>query len=99
MSLVGVEIVRNTDFFSFQLSPMTVSFHCVAHRFALAMSDVGKKVPYIKKFNDLLQMLYQYDDASAMRTGALRSIQVSTAPTYSYRLIVQLVPSKATVIP
>lgn len=91
MSLVGVK--------SFQLSPMTVSCHCVAHRRALAMADVGKKVPYIKKFNDVLQMLYQYFDSSAMRTGALRSIQVSNAPTNSYRLIVLLVPSKATVIP
>ncbi|KAJ8043867.1 hypothetical protein HOLleu_11159 [Holothuria leucospilota] len=59
------------------LSPMIVSCHCVAHRLALAMSDAGKRIPYVKKFNDLLQMLYQYYDASTIRTGGLRTIQES----------------------
>ncbi|KAJ8043866.1 hypothetical protein HOLleu_11156 [Holothuria leucospilota] len=60
-----------------ELSPMIVSCHCVAHRLALAMSDAGKRIPYVKKFNDLLQMLYQYYDASTVRTGGLRTIQES----------------------
>jgi hypothetical protein len=41
------------------------------------MGDAGKQVPYVKKFNDLLQMIYQYYDASTIRTGALRTIEVS----------------------
>lgn len=66
---------------------MTVSCHCVAHRLALAMADAGKKVPYIKKFNDLLQLLYQYYDASPMRTAALRAIQVNITYTCSWNVL------------
>ncbi|XP_064633641.1 zinc finger protein 862-like [Lineus longissimus] len=58
-----------------RLSPMLVSCHCVAHRLALAMSDIGKKVPYIKKFNELLQMLFQFYDASTVHYAGLRTIK------------------------
>ena len=38
-------------------NPYLVAIHCVAHRLALACSQVGEKVAYVKKFKKALTTL------------------------------------------
>ena len=56
-------------------APFLVANHCIAHRLALACGQAANKVPYLKKFKDILNQLYQFYQHSPVRTAGLKSIQ------------------------
>lgn len=52
-----------------------VGVHCAAHKLSLAASQAGDKVPYVKKFKDMLRKLYDFFDNSSVRTAGLGAVQ------------------------
>lgn len=59
-----------------QTHPSLINIHCIAHRLALAAGQASSSVKYLHKFKAILQQLFIYYEASAVRTAGLREIQV-----------------------
>ena len=59
-----------------EIVPHLVNNHCIAHRLALAAAQASDSIPYLKKFKAVLQQLFCYYEASAVRTAGLKEIQV-----------------------
>ena len=57
--------------------PSIVQTHCISHRLALAGKDSAVDVPYVKEFFDILDQVSRCYNYSAVRTTALREIQVA----------------------
>nr|XP_006811542.1 PREDICTED: zinc finger protein 862-like [Saccoglossus kowalevskii] len=64
-----------SDGASVMVSSFMISNHCVAHKLALAVGQAANSVPYIKKFNDLLDNLYRFYEYSPVRSSGLKEIQ------------------------
>lgn len=56
--------------------PHLLNNHCVAHRLALAAAQGAKDISYLQKFKAILGDLHRFYEKSAVRTHALREIQV-----------------------
>lgn len=51
-----------------------VAIHCVAHRLALAAGKAADEVPYLIKYQEKVNAIYNYFDKSAKRTATLQGI-------------------------
>ena len=58
-------------------APFLVANHCIAHRLVLAFGQAANEIPYLKKFNDILNQLYDFTSIRLLelRTDGLKSIQ------------------------
>ncbi len=56
-------------------SPKLIQVHCVNHRLALAASQAGDSVPYLKQFKSILQTLFYFYQNSPVRMASLHAIQ------------------------
>ncbi|KAK8772370.1 hypothetical protein V5799_024386 [Amblyomma americanum] len=52
-----------------------VGIHCAAHKLNLAACQASKAVPYVNKFKELLQQLYNFYAFSPVRTAGLSAVQ------------------------
>ncbi|KAH8026246.1 hypothetical protein HPB51_017382 [Rhipicephalus microplus] len=52
-----------------------VGVHCAAHKLNLAALQAAKSIPYISKFKELLQQLYNFYASSSVRTAGLSAVQ------------------------
>ena len=52
-----------------------IAVHCAAHYLALACSQAGETVAYVKKLKKALTTLYWFFQASPVRTAGLKAIQ------------------------
>ena len=59
-----------------RINPMLINYHCIAHRLALVTSQAAKDVTYLAKYQDTLTSIFYYFKASAVRTDALKAIQL-----------------------
>nr|XP_022317923.1 zinc finger protein 862-like [Crassostrea virginica] len=57
------------------LSPSLLSTHCIAHRLALSCGGAADQIPYLVKFQEILNSLYKYFHNSPKNTAKLESIQ------------------------
>jgi len=57
------------------VTPSAIKVHCTAHRLNLASVQAGDSIPYIKRFNSIVQQLYDCFQNSAVRMAGLRAIQ------------------------
>ncbi|KAJ8043554.1 hypothetical protein HOLleu_10692 [Holothuria leucospilota] len=55
--------------------PTLINIHCVAHRLALAAGQAATGIPYVVKFKEIIQQLYQFYQNSAVRMAGLTEIQ------------------------
>ena len=56
------------------VTPPAIGVHCAAHRLNLASVQVSDSISYIKRFNSIVQQLYDYFQNSAVRMAGLRAI-------------------------
>ncbi|MCO5554944.1 hypothetical protein L7F22_008483 [Adiantum nelumboides] len=61
------------------INPFLSSIHCVAHRAALAVSNVAKKMDYSKALEKLVNSIASYFNASGKRLEELRILQEDLA--------------------
>ncbi|MCO5586280.1 hypothetical protein L7F22_040219 [Adiantum nelumboides] len=61
------------------INPFLTSIHCVAHRAALAVSNVAKKMDYAKALEKLVNSIASYFNASGKRLEELRILQEDLA--------------------
>ncbi|MCO5578403.1 hypothetical protein L7F22_032244 [Adiantum nelumboides] len=61
------------------INPFLTSIHCVAHRAALAVSNVAKKMDYSKALEKLVNSIASYFNASGKRLEELRILQEDLA--------------------
>ena len=57
-----------------QITPSAIGVHCAAHRLNLASSQAADKVQYVKKFQNILQQLFDYYDNSSVRSPGIQAI-------------------------
>ena len=56
--------------------PILTSIHCVAHRLALAASQAGESITFIKRtFKPTLRQLFYFYEHSSVRTSGLKALQ------------------------
>ena len=56
-------------------NPELASIHCGAHRVALASSQAANQIPYFKKCDSHLTMLYYHFENSPVKEAALHQVQ------------------------
>ena len=57
-----------------RINPYLVSIHCVSHRLALAVSQAGEQVQFIKKFKRSLSSIYSFFHGSPLRIESLKAV-------------------------
>ena len=58
-----------------QIAPSAIGVHCAAHRLNLASSQAAEKIPYMKKFQNILRQLFDFFDNSSVRMAGLEAVQ------------------------
>ena len=58
-----------------QIQPDIVSTHCIAHRLALSCGGAADKIPYLVKFQGLLNDFFKYFRNSGKNSASLKTIQ------------------------
>ena len=58
-----------------QIQPDIVSTHCIAHRLALSCGGAADKIPYLVKFQGLLNDIFKYFRNSGKNSASLKAIQ------------------------
>ena len=53
------------------LTPAAIGVYCAAHRLNLASVQAGDSIPYIKRFNSIVRLLYDYFQNSAVQMAGL----------------------------
>lgn len=56
-------------------SIQAVGIHCAAHRLNVAACQAARAVPYVSKFKELLQQLYNFYAFSSVRTAGLSAVR------------------------
>jgi len=56
-------------------NPMTLNYHCLAHKLALVTSQAANNVPYLVDYQSTLTGIFYFFKASANRTTKLADIQ------------------------
>ena len=55
--------------------PYLLSFHCIAHRLALASAQAADAVPYLIKFQEIVNSVYKYFEYSPKNMAQLEEVQ------------------------
>ena len=55
--------------------PHLLSFYCIAHSFALASAQAADAVPYLTKFQEIVNPVYKYFEYSPKNTAQLEEVQ------------------------
>ena len=64
---VGVQLRR--------VNPVTIQFHCAAHKLALCIAQAADSVSLMQKYKDSLRSIYYYFKGSHCRSDKLKAIQ------------------------